>query len=78
MSGVKSLLSCDIDERYEDLQSSESPLRRPTLETELSIVHAALIAGYEKELYDFLKKYVFVVSVYTRENLYLLLASQIL
>ena len=28
-------------------------LRRPTLETELAITHAALIAGYEKEIYDF-------------------------
>ena len=53
MAGVKSLLSCDVDEKYEDLQSSDLPLRRPTLETELSIVHAALIAGYEKEIYDF-------------------------
>ena len=53
MTGVRPLLSCDVDEKYEDLKSSDLPLRKPTLETELSIVHAALIAGYEKKIYDF-------------------------
>ena len=53
MTGVKSLLSFDVDEKYEDLKSSDLPLRRPTLETELCIVHAALIGGYEKKIYDF-------------------------
>ena len=43
MTGVKSLLSCDVDEKYEDLKSSGLPLRTCTLETELCIVHAALI-----------------------------------
>ena len=43
MTGVKSLLSCDVDEKYEDLKSSGLPLRRRALETELCIVHAALI-----------------------------------
>ena len=47
------VLSCDVHEKYEDLKSSDLPLRRPTLETELCIVHAALIAGHEKEIYDF-------------------------
>ena len=43
MTGVKSLLSCDVDEKYEDLKSSDLPLRKRTLETELCIVQAALI-----------------------------------
>lgn len=53
MTGVKSLPSCDVDEKYEYLKSSDLPLRKPTLETELSSVRAALIAGYEKKIYDF-------------------------
>ena len=55
IAGVKSLLSCEVEEKYQKLtpvDCSES-LRRPTQETELAIAHAALIAGYEKEIYDF-------------------------
>ena len=54
-SGVKSLLSCDVEEKYQKLTPVDcsDSLRRPTLETELAIAHAALIAGYEKEVYDF-------------------------
>ena len=72
MTGVRSLLSCDG-------KSSDLPLRSPTLETELCIVHSALIAEYEKEIYMIsLTTRAFVVSVCIRENLYLLLASVII
>ena len=53
---VESLLSYNVDEKYQKLtavQSSDLALRRPTLEMELTISHAALIAGYEKEIDDF-------------------------
>ena len=55
ITGVKSLLSCDVEEKYQKLTPVDcsDSLRRPTLETELAIAHAALIAGYEKEIYDF-------------------------
>ena len=55
IAGVKSLLSCDVEEKYQKLTPVDcsDSLRRPTLETELAIAHAALIAGYEKEIYDF-------------------------
>ena len=53
--GVKSFLSCDLEEKYQKLTPVDcsDSLRRPTVETELAIAHAALIAGYEKEIYDF-------------------------
>ena len=53
VTGIQSLLSCDVEEKYEKLKSSDLPLRRPSLETELAIAHAAVIAGFEKEIYDF-------------------------
>ena len=53
ITGVQSLLSCDVEGKYHKLKSSELVLRRPTLETELAIAHAAVIAGFEKEINDF-------------------------
>ena len=53
ITGIQSLLSCDVEEKYHKLKSSDLALRRPTLETELAIAHAAVIAGFEKEIYDF-------------------------
>ena len=50
ITGVKSLLSCDVEKKYQQLESSDLPLRRSTLETELTVAHAALIAGFEKEI----------------------------
>ena len=50
---VESLLSCNVEQNYQKLKSTDLSLRRPSLETELAIAHAALIAGYEKEIYDF-------------------------
>ena len=52
-TGVKSLLSFDVEDKYQNLQSSDLPLRRSSLETDLTITHTALIAGFEKEIYDF-------------------------
>ena len=40
ITDVQSLLSCDVEEKYNKLKSSELALRRPTLETELAIAHA--------------------------------------
>ena len=40
-----------VQEKYQQLESSDLPLRRSTLETELTITYAALIAGFEKEIY---------------------------
>ena len=53
ITGVESILSYDVDEKYHKLKSSDLALRRPSLETELAIAHAAVIAGFEKEIYDF-------------------------
>ena len=53
ITGVQSLLSCNVEGKYHKLKSSELALRRPTLETELAIAHAAVIAGFEKEINDF-------------------------
>ena len=54
---VKSLLSSTIDQNYQKLseivECSDFGLRRPTLETKPVIAHAALIAGFEKEIDDF-------------------------
>ena len=52
---LKSLLSPTVDDNYQKVavECSDLGLRRPTLETELVIAHAALIAGFEKEIYDF-------------------------
>ena len=53
---VKSLLSSTVDKSYQKLtavECSDFGLRRPTLGAELIITHAALIARFEKEVYDF-------------------------
>ena len=50
ITGTQSLLSCDVEEKYHKLKSSDLPLRRPSLERELAIAHATVIAGFE---YDF-------------------------
>ena len=70
ITGVKSLLSCDVEEKYQKLTPVDcsDSLRRPTLETELAIAHSALIAGYEKEIYDSQNMHAFVVSVCIRES----------
>ena len=53
ITGIQFLLSCDVEEKYQKLKFSDLPLRRPSLEMELAITHAAVIAGFEKEIYDF-------------------------
>jgi hypothetical protein len=51
---VESLLSCNVEQNYQKLIPVQcSALRRPNLEMELAIAHAALIAGFEKEIDDF-------------------------
>ena len=51
---IESLLSCNVEQNYQKLTPVDcSALRRPNLEMELAIVHAALIAGFEKEIDDF-------------------------
>ena len=51
---VQSLLSCNVEQNYQKLTAVHcSALRRPNLEMELAIAHAALIAGFEKEIDDF-------------------------
>ena len=51
---IESLLSCNVEQNYQKLTPVDcSTLRRPNLEMELAIVHAALIAGFEKEIDDF-------------------------
>ena len=53
---IESLLSCNVEQNYQKLtpvQFSDLALRRPNLEVELAIAHAALIAGFEKEIHDF-------------------------
>ena len=50
---VESLLSCYVEQTYQMLKSTDLSLRRPSLETTVAIALAALIAGYEKEIYDY-------------------------
>ncbi|CAI8022425.1 hypothetical protein GBAR_LOCUS13170, partial [Geodia barretti] len=51
---VESLLSCNVEQNYQKLTPVDSSaLRRPNIEMELAIAHAASIAGFEKEIDDF-------------------------
>ena len=51
---VESLLSCNVERNYQKLIPIQySALRRPNIEMELVIAHAALITGFEKEIDDF-------------------------
>ena len=53
---LESLLCSGLSRKYQQLPVVECPdsdLRRPTLEMDLAIVHAAVIAGFEKEVNDF-------------------------
>ena len=51
---IESLLSCNVEQNYQKLTSVQcSAHRRPNLEMELTIAHAALISGFEKEIDDY-------------------------
>ena len=78
MRSLKPLLSCDVEDKCQNLQSSDLPLRRSTLETDLTIAHAALIAGFEKEIYDF-SKYACICCerLHQRKSVYIVSLSDV-
>ena len=49
---LETLLSNDVDSSYEQSTDVKSVLRQPSLETQLLITHASLIAELENEIYD--------------------------
>ena len=49
---VESLFCSGVAEQYTVVECPDSALRRPTLEMDLAIMHAAVIAGFEKEVND--------------------------
>ena len=53
---IELLLRNNVAERYQQLNVDDCPhslFKSPTLEMDLAIAHAALIAAFEKEIYDF-------------------------
>ena len=50
---IESLLSNDVDLKYEQITHNNSYLRQPDLEDKLVFTHAALITELEKEIDDF-------------------------
>ena len=53
IKNIESLLSNDVDLRYEQITHNTSYLRQPDLEEKLVVTHAALITELEKEIDDF-------------------------
>ena len=53
IKNIESLLSNDVDLKYEQIKHNNSYLRQPDLEEKLVVTHAALITELEKEIDDF-------------------------